>query len=265
MTVPILVTRGKVLAAALAVGSVMAFTIIVVVVVALKVNDVQQREIASNRKAAIQAKQLARALQPTDAELARGASRALGACLAQPECLRALRGAIRRARLRRSDLPALRTPSRPSRPTTPGGGSFGGSTGTGGSGTTTAPRRPAPAPSPPRPTPRPRPRAPRPRPAPRPPSNPPATTPAPTPTSPPSGSTSQPPPVPVPPPPTLPVPVPPIPLPGVCTPVVNVNCPKGSIDPGSNSGRGNSGDQPCDRIKRPDLCPPDSSSRPRRR
>jgi hypothetical protein len=208
---------------------------------------------------------------PSDEQLARAASNALRVCVADTACRRALRGSIRGARLRLSDLPSTSTddtgtPAAPGGTTSPpssGSSPSPGASGPGGGTSTPTPRRPSsPAPrrpaAPNRPAP-PAPSTPAPaRPSPAPPAQPTPANPIPAPRPPvPLPTTPPPPPVPA---------VPPVQV-QVCTPAVQVNCqrtdgrlvgPGGSAaDPSSNSGRGNQGDRVCDRVKAPcDVFPP---------
>jgi hypothetical protein len=239
------------------------------------VNRVQGRALANLKRIQV----LEHPKPPSDAQLARAASRALQVCVADPKCRAQLRGSIRRTDLRPSDVPRLR-PRRSSSSTGGGAGSgstsrSGGSTGPPSAGpsrppsSAPTPRRPqAPRPNRPAPGPSSPPSSPAPGPGPASPSPPRPTPPAPRPApAAPTPPVSVPPvtPPPAPPPVTVPpITVPPVTPPvQVCTPVVQVNCqrangrvvgPSGAeADPGSNSGRGNQDKPLCERIKA--VCP----------
>jgi len=230
---------------------------------------IQQEQIRANRQDAQQAKDLARALAPTDEDLAAGAAHALEVCLSTPSCRDAFRGAVRRAKLRPEDVPNLITPQPDTTASGTGGngnGSAGNGTGSGGSpggSDTTPPRSPSPSRNPPARRPSLPPRSPAPSPSVPAPSVPVPSRP------PPSSSSTTPPPV-VPTTPTVPT-IPPVQpptvtVPGVpvrvCTPVVTVNCvdpksgrvvgPEGhAAEPKGNGGRQNESVPLCDRIKAP--------------
>lgn len=274
---PIRVTRGMVVGGGLLVGIAMAVVLVVVALIAVRINDLQQDEIRANRKAnrenALAIARIRRLERPPTREqltqAALDALRAIRLCARSAECRRRNPGVTQIARsIPRGEIPrrAPRTRRRPGGDSSRGGG--GGSTGPGSS-PSPPPSSPGPSQtgSTPQPTVRPR-QPPARRPADRPQTAPDApSAPGPTPRP---GVTTPPvtvPPTPATPPITVPpITTPPIPVPPLCTPVIQVNCrrPNGRLvgptgaaaDPDSNSGRGNQREPLCERTEAPCPLPP---------
>lgn len=152
---PVLLTRLHVLTGGAIVGVALAATLLLVTVLVRTISDVQQDQIDANRQSlADQARLQALERPPTDSQLATAALRALSVCGDNPACRNQFRTVIRRARIRRRDVPALtralgqsstRPASTPRATVTPAPSA------TANRGQSTGTRRPPPAPPPTRP------------------------------------------------------------------------------------------------------------------
>lgn len=105
---PVLLTRLHVLTGGAIVGVALAATLLLVTVLVRTISDVQQDQINANRQSLTdQARLQALERPPTDRELATAALHALRVCGDDPACRSQFRTVIRRARVRRADVPAL--------------------------------------------------------------------------------------------------------------------------------------------------------------
>jgi hypothetical protein len=108
LSAPVLLTRKHVLAGGGVVGVALAITLLLVAVALVTVIDVQQDQITANRERLDdQARLDDLERPPTERELAAASLEALKSCGASPACRDQFRDVIRRAGVRRGDVPRL--------------------------------------------------------------------------------------------------------------------------------------------------------------